>query len=100
MRCSASIANNISYGNPGVDQAGIEAAARAAHCYDFIMQLPLGFDTPVGERVRALSWSAVSMDPLELQLQDPSMPLAVHHSTCLLMNTAKLLSRAELSCRC
>ena len=52
--CSTSISNNISYGNPGIDQAGIEAAAEAAHCHGFISKLPMGYDTPVGERVSGL----------------------------------------------
>jgi len=30
----------------------VEWAARQAHCYDFIMKLPKGYDTPIGEGVR------------------------------------------------
>ncbi len=44
------IAANISIGMPGVDAAAIEAAARAAQAHDFIMELPQGYNTPVGER--------------------------------------------------
>ena len=51
---SATVAGNIAYGCMDIDQAGIEAAAKAAHCHAFISKLPLGYDTPVGERVSSL----------------------------------------------
>ncbi len=41
---------NISYSRPGATDAEIEEAARVAFAHDFIMQLPLGYDTIVGER--------------------------------------------------
>ena len=49
------IGYNIAYGRPDASQAEIEAAARAAHIHDFIMGLPEGYDTPVGERGLKLS---------------------------------------------
>ena len=50
-----SVAENIAYGRPGTDQAEIEAAAKAAEAHDFILQLPQGYDTIVGERGQKLS---------------------------------------------
>ncbi len=41
---------NISYSRPDASDADIERAARAAHAHDFIMELPAGYDTVVGER--------------------------------------------------
>ena len=41
---------NISYGKPQVTQAEIEDAARIAFAHDFIMELPHGYQTVVGER--------------------------------------------------
>ncbi len=46
---------NIAYGREGADQADVEAAARAAQIHDFIVSLPEGYDTKVGERGLKLS---------------------------------------------
>ena len=49
------IANNIAMGTPHADRDAVIAAAKKAQCYDFIMQLPYGFDTVVGEGGASLS---------------------------------------------
>ncbi len=49
------IADNIAYGKPGASRAEIVAAARAAHAHDFILRLPQGYDSLVGERGQGLS---------------------------------------------
>jgi ATP-binding cassette subfamily B protein len=46
---------NIGYGHPGATPAGIERAARLAHIHEFIMELPDGYETVVGERGLKLS---------------------------------------------
>ena len=46
---------NIAYGRDGATQEEVEAAARAARVHDFIMSLPDGYDTMVGERGLKLS---------------------------------------------
>jgi ATP-binding cassette subfamily B protein len=46
---------NIAYGRPEASDAEIEAAARAANAHEFIMALPRGYDTDVGERGNSLS---------------------------------------------
>ena len=46
---------NIAYGRPEASQAEIENAARHAAAHDFIMALPQGYDTPVGENGVKLS---------------------------------------------
>jgi ATP-binding cassette subfamily B protein len=49
------IAENIAYGRPGATRAEIVAAARAAHAHEFILRLPQGYDSLVGERGQGLS---------------------------------------------
>ncbi|MFA6902538.1 MAG: ABC transporter ATP-binding protein [Gallionellaceae bacterium] len=49
------IADNIAYGKPKATRAEIMAAARAAHAHEFILRLPQGYDSLVGERGQALS---------------------------------------------
>ena len=49
------IAENVAYGKPDASREEIVAAARAAHAHDFIMRLPHGYDSLVGERGQALS---------------------------------------------
>ncbi len=49
------IAENIAYGRPEATPAEIVAAARAAGAHEFILQLPLGYDSRVGERGGRLS---------------------------------------------
>ena len=49
------VADNIACGRPGATRAEVEAAARAAFAHDFIIALPEGYDTPVGERGVTLS---------------------------------------------
>jgi subfamily B ATP-binding cassette protein MsbA len=49
------VRNNIAYGQPHVPQKEVEAAARAALAHDFILALPAGYDTVIGERGVRLS---------------------------------------------
>ena len=49
------IAENIAYGKPAASRAEIIAAARAAHAHEFILRLPHGYDSLVGERGQGLS---------------------------------------------
>jgi subfamily B ATP-binding cassette protein MsbA len=49
------VRNNIAYGQPGVSDERVVAAAKAALAHDFIMQLPHGYDTVIGEKGLRLS---------------------------------------------
>ena len=49
------IADNIAYGKPHATREEIIAAARAANAHEFILRLPLGYDSMVGERGQTLS---------------------------------------------
>lgn len=50
-----SVRNNIAYGMPHATDAQIEAAARTAYAHDFILQLPDGYDTHIGDAGALLS---------------------------------------------
>ena len=76
---SDSVRANIAYGRPGASDAEIEAAARVAQAHDFVIALPRGYDSVVGERGLTLSGGqrqrialarAVLQDPRILILDD------------------------------
>ena len=76
---SVTVGENIAYGKPDATQAEIEAAAKAARAHDFIMRMPEGYDTVVGERGVTLSGGqkqrlaiarALLVDPRILILDD------------------------------
>jgi len=52
---SGTIRENILYGNPTATEAEVVEASRAANAYDFVLSLPNGFETEVGERGTSLS---------------------------------------------
>lgn len=51
----ASVAQNIAYGMPDATREAVIKAAKSAEAHDFIVALPQGYDTPVGERGLRLS---------------------------------------------
>jgi ATP-binding cassette subfamily B protein len=76
---SATVAQNIAYGNPGATAEEIERCARAAQAHDFIMALDDGYETVIGERGVSLSGGqrqrlaiarAFLMDPRILIMDD------------------------------
>ncbi len=50
-----SVEENIRYGNPSATTAEVEAAARIAHAHDFILQMPNGYQTHLGDGGMGLS---------------------------------------------
>ncbi len=84
---SGTIAENIAYGRLDATQAEIEAAAREANAEEFVLDLPLGYATPVGDRGTRLSGGqrqrisiarAVLRDPRILILDEATSSLDSH----------------------
>jgi ATP-binding cassette, subfamily B, bacterial len=104
-----SVRENIAYGRPDAPQAAIEAAARAARAHDFIVDLPEGYDTVLGERAATLSGGqrqrlclarALVKEPAILVMDEPTAAVdavsarliheaveRVHHGRTLLVIT-------------
>jgi ATP-binding cassette, subfamily B, bacterial len=55
MLFAVSVRENIAYGRPEASMDEVEAAARAARAHEFIVDLPQGYDTELGERAATLS---------------------------------------------
>ena len=58
---SGSVRENIAMGNPDATDEEIVAAAKAAHAHKFIMRLPQGYDTPLGEDGSVLSAGQIQL---------------------------------------
>jgi len=76
---STTIRENIAYGNPEVSDEAVIMAAKRAQAHDFIMKMPKGYDTMLGERGLGLSGGqkqriaiarAICIDPRILILDD------------------------------
>lgn len=84
---SVSVRENIAYGAPSATDEDVEAAARAAAAHEFIMALPAGYDTVIGERGYTLSGGqrqriaiarTLLVNPPLLILDDATSAIDVH----------------------
>ena len=98
---AASIAENIAYGKPDASDEEIIAAAQAAASHNFILNLPEGYETPVGERGSRLSGGERQRISLAraflrnspiLILDEPTSSVDVHTEAAIMEATERLIA--------
>ncbi|MDP9235503.1 MAG: ABC transporter ATP-binding protein/permease [Actinomycetota bacterium] len=84
---NTSVRDNLRYGNPDATDAEIEAAAKAAHIYERVVEMPEGFGTVLGERGYRMSGGekqrlaiarVILKDPRVLILDEATSALDTH----------------------
>jgi len=88
--------NNIAYGQPGVSQAEVESAARAALAHDFIMELAAGYDTVIGEKGVRLSGGERQRIAIARALLKNAPILILHEATSALDSESEALVQSAL----
>ena len=92
---SETIANNIRFGRPEASQEMVEAAAKAAQAEEFILQMPQGYDTVVGERGLGLSGGQKQRIALARAiLYDPSILILDDATSAVDMETEAEIQKA------
>jgi ATP-binding cassette, subfamily B, bacterial len=98
---STSIAENIAYARPDASLKDVQAAAVAANAHEFILRLPDGYDTPVGERGMRLSGGerqrislarAFLKDAPMLILDEPTSSVDVRTEATIMEAMARLMA--------
>lgn len=93
---SGTVRDNISYGKPGATEAEIVLAAKRAGAHEFIMQLPNGYDTYIGERgVKLSGGQKQRLSIARVFLKNPPI-LILDEATSSLDNESELLVQKSL----
>jgi len=77
----ASITDNIKYGHPSISDADVRCAAKAANAHDFIMSLPAGYDTHLGENASLISGGQAQRLQIARAFARPSRILVLDECT-------------------
>jgi ATP-binding cassette, subfamily B, bacterial MsbA len=93
---NASVRENIRYGRLEADQASIEAAAEAANAHAFIVGLPEGYDTVVGERGTKLSGGQKQRIAIARAILRDARILLLDEATSSLDSTSEALVQEAL----
>ena len=102
---TATVAENIRFYRPEIDEPTIVAAARQAGVHDEIMRMEQGYETPVGERGSRLSGGqrqriciarALAADPHVMIFDEPTSALDVHSEARIQESLARLKGRVTL----
>ena len=97
---SGSIRDNIRYGRPDATEEEIMDAARKANIHDYILQLPNGYDTQIGERgVKLSGGQKQRLSIARVFLKDPAI-LILDEATSALDNTTEVLIQQSLDELC
>ncbi len=92
---NATVRDNLLYGDPDASQEDLVAAARAAHIYDRIMEMPDGFDTRVGERGYKMSGGEKQRLAIaRVILKDPSILILDEATSALDTHSERLVQEA------
>ncbi|MCL1790380.1 MAG: ABC transporter ATP-binding protein/permease [Peptococcaceae bacterium] len=93
---SGSVYNNIEYGKPGADEEEVIEAAKKAGAHDFIMQLPEGYHSHVGERgVKLSGGQKQRLSIARIFLKNPPI-LILDEATSALDNESEWLVQQSL----
>ena len=89
--------NNICYGRPGLPQERVEAAAKAALAHEFILELPQGYHTMLGDRGQRLSGGQRQRIAIARAILKDSPILILDEATSELDSESEMLVQRALS---
>ena len=97
---SGSVKENILYGKPDASDEEVVSAAKRANIHDFIVSLPNGYDTEIGERgVKLSGGQKQRLSIARVFLKDPAI-LILDEATSALDNTTEILIQQALDELC